>query len=103
MKKAMTLAALAIFTVSLAAAAADKAKPSTAGEKTASGTIAKVDTASKSLTVTDSKGSSSTFQWTDSTKILGGELKEGATVQLGYTEGDGKMWATWIRAGEAGK
>ncbi|HEV8232625.1 MAG TPA: hypothetical protein VGQ75_09785 [Thermoanaerobaculia bacterium] len=100
MKKVLTLAALAILTVSLAAMAADKAK--TSGEKTASGTIAKVDTAAKSLTVTDSKGTSWTFQWNDSTRILGGELKEGAAVQVGYTDGD-KMWATWIRVGEAGK
>jgi Cu/Ag efflux protein CusF len=103
MKKALTLAALAILTVSIAAVAADKPKSSAAGEKTATGTIAKVDSAAKSLTVTDSKGTSWTFLWNDSTRILGGELKEGATVQVGYTEGDGKMWATWIRAGETGK
>jgi hypothetical protein len=101
MKKAMTLAALAIFTISLAALAADNPK-SSAGEKTAAGTIAKVDTAGKSLTVTDSKGASWTFQWNDSTKILGGELKEGAAVKVGYTEGE-KMWATWIRVGEGAK
>jgi Cu/Ag efflux protein CusF len=97
MKKALTLAALAIFTVSLAAIAADSAKPKMAGEKTASGTIAKLDAAAKSLTVTDAKGGTWTFQWTDSTRILGGELSEGAAVQVTYTEGDGKMWASSIK------
>ncbi|HEY6065016.1 MAG TPA: hypothetical protein VIY96_02605, partial [Thermoanaerobaculia bacterium] len=99
-KKALTLAALAIFTISLAALAGDKAK--SAGEKKASGTIAKVDTAAKSLTVTDSKGATTTFHWNDSTRILGGELKEGAAVEVGYTDG-ADMWATWIRVGEAAK
>lgn len=103
MKKTMILAALAIFTISLATLAADKAKSSAAGEKSAAGTIAKVDTAGKSITVSDSKGTSWTIQWNDSTRILGGELKEGAAVKVGYTEGDGKMWATWIRMGESAK
>jgi Cu/Ag efflux protein CusF len=103
MKKATTLAALVIFTISFAALAADKAKSSAPGEKSAAGTIAKVDTAGKSITVNDSKGASWTFQWNDSTRILGGELKEGAAVKVGYTEGDGKMWATWIRVAEAAK
>jgi hypothetical protein len=103
MKKTMTLAALAILTVALAAIAAEKPKAPAAGEKTASGTIAKVDAAAKSLTVTDSKGASWALQWNDSTRILGGELKEGATAQVGYTEGDGRKWATWIRVGEVGK
>jgi hypothetical protein len=53
--------------------------------------------------VSDSKGTSWTIQWNDSTRILGGELKEGAAVKVGYTEGDGKMWATWIRMGESAK
>jgi len=103
MKKTMILAALAIFTISFAALAADKAKSSAAGEKSAAGAIAKVDTAGKSITVNDSKGASWTFQWNDSTRILGAELKEGAAVKVGYTEGDGKMWATWIRVGEGTK
>jgi Cu/Ag efflux protein CusF len=102
-KKTMTLAALAIFTISLAALAADNPKSAAPGEKTATGTIAKVDTAGKSITVTGAKGASWTFQWNDSTKILGGELKEGTAVKVGYTEGDGKMWATWINVGEAAK
>ena len=101
MKKTLTLAALAIFTISVAVLAAGNPK-SSAGEKTVAGTISKVDTAEKSLTVTDSQGASWTFQWNDSTKMLGGELKEGASVKVGYTEGD-KMSATWIRVGEAAK
>ena len=98
MKKVLTLAALLILTVSFTALAGDKAK---AGEKTATGTIATVDAPGKTLTVTDTKGSSWTFQWTDATKVLGGELAEGTAVKVGYTEVEGKMWATWIKVGAA--
>jgi hypothetical protein len=41
--------------------------------------------------------------WNDATRILGGEMKEGQPVQLGYTEKQNKNWATWIRVGEANK
>lgn len=102
LKKALTLTALAILTVSFAATAHDHSKAGS-GEKTAVGTIAKLDAASKTLTVSDAKGASWTVQWNDSTKILGGEMKEGAPVKVGYTEADGKMSATWIRVGEVGK
>lgn len=102
LKKALTLAAVAILAVSFAATANDHSK-SGGGEKTAVGTIAKLDAASKTITVSDAKGASWTVQWNDSTKILGGEMKEGAPVKVGYTEADGKISATWIRVGEAGK
>lgn len=99
MKKALALAAVGMLAFALTAAASDSAK-SKAGEKTANGTISKLDTASKSLTLTDAKGASWTVQWTDSTRILGGELKEGAAASLGYGESDGKMWASWIKVAE---
>ena len=103
MKKILTLAVLATLAVSLAAIANDSPKAKSGGEKVVSGSIARLDTANKSLTVTDSKGASWTILWNDSTRILGGELKEGQPVKLGYVEAQDKMWATWIRAGEAGK
>lgn len=108
MKRTLALAAIAILTVSLAAIAHDHGSEKAGGsgktgEKTAAGTIAKLDPATQTLTLTDAKGAGSTIQWNDATRILGGELKEGAAVKVGYTESDGKMWATWIKIGESGK
>ena len=102
MKKALTLAALALFTMAFSASAHDSTKGK-AGEKTAAGTIASVDVSAKTLTVTDPKGGTRTIQWNDGTKIMGGELKEGAAVQVGYSESESKMWATWIRVQEGTK
>jgi hypothetical protein len=101
MKKVLTLASVAMLAFALSASAHDpKGK---GGEKTAAGSISKIDASAKTLIVSDSKGGSWTVQWSDSTKIMGGELKEGAAVSLGYSEDDGKMWATWIRVQEGTK
>jgi Cu/Ag efflux protein CusF len=101
MKKSLTLAIVAMLAIALSASAHDpKGK---AGEKTATGTISKIDATAKTLTVSDSKGASWALEWSDSTKIMGGELKEGAGVSVGYSESDGKMWATWIRVQEGTK
>lgn len=97
MKKVSLLAVLAVVAMSIALPAGEKQK----GEKLVSGTIARLDTGSREMTVTDGKGASWAIVWTDSTRVLGGELKEGAAVQLGYTESENKHWATWIRVGEA--
>ena len=101
-KKALVLAAVAVFAAALSASAGDSMKGK-AGEKTAAGTIASVDVAAKTQTLTDAKGGSQTIQWNDGTKIMGGELKEGAAVQVGYSESENKMWATWIRVQEGTK
>ena len=106
MKKAFTLAALAILTVALAARAHDDPKAhkhAAGGEKVVSGTIARVDMNYRALTVADPKGNNWQIMWNDATKIMGGELKEGAPVQLGYTEAQNRNWATWIRIQEAAK
>lgn len=105
MKKALTLAALAILTVALAARAHDdsKAPKNAPGEKVVSGTIARVDMNYRALTVTDSKGVNWQVMWNDATKIMGGELKEGAPVQLGYVEAQNRNWASWIRVQDAAK
>lgn len=95
MKKLTVLFALAIFAVSLAAAAGEGKK----GEKVVSGTISALDLANRSLTVTDSKNVGWTILWNDSTRVKGGELKEGEPVELAYVEADNKMWASWIKVG----
>ena len=97
MRKVWMLTFLVAIAISTALSAHDMKK----GEKVVSGTVAKLDTANHSMTVTDAKGTSWEIQWTDSTKVQGGELKEGAAVQLGCTESDSKHWATWIKVTEA--
>jgi hypothetical protein len=97
MKKVSVLVVLALIAVALALPAGETKK----GEKLVSGTISRLDTANRSMTVTDSKGASWTIQWSDSTRVLGGELKEGAAVQLGCTESENQHWATWIKVSEA--
>jgi general stress protein 26 len=97
MRKTWILGFLVAIAISATATAHDAKK----GEKVVSGTIAKLDTANHAMTVTDAKGTSWEVQWTDSTKVQGGELKEGAAVQLGCTESDSKHWATWIKVSES--
>jgi len=96
MKKLTVLLALAIFAVSLAAFAGEGKK----GEKIVSGTISKLDLANRSMTVTDAKNVALTILWNDSTRVMGGELKEGEAVELGYVEAENKMWASWIKVGK---
>ena len=96
MKKVSILAFLTVLVISSVVTAHDMKK----GEKVVSGTIAKLDTANHAMSVTDDKGTSWDIQWSDSTKVMGGELKEGSAVKLGCTESDGKHWATWIKVSE---
>ena len=97
MKKVMTLALVSLLCLSVVALAGEKGK---AGEKKVSGTIAKVDFDGKTLTVNGPDGKSWSLAWNDATRVLGGELKEGGKVSVGYTETDGKMWASWIKVAE---
>ena len=96
MKKVSMLVAFAL-SVAIVAASGQAQKP----EKMISGSIARLDTATRTLTVADAKGAQWMILWNDSTRVLGGELKPGQPVQLGYVESDSKNWATWIRVGEA--
>lgn len=98
MKKTITLAAAALLCVSLVSLAGDSKKP---GEKSASGTISKLDVEAKTLTIAAPDGKTWSISWNDSTRILGGELKEGEPVKVGYVESDARMWASWIRVGPA--
>lgn len=97
MKKVSMLVFLALIAVAIAVPAGDAKK----GEKLVSGTISRLDTANRSMAVTDAKGVTWTIQWSDSTRVLGGELKEGAAVQLGCSESDKQHWANWIKVAEA--
>jgi len=97
MKRVSMLVFLTLIAVAIALPAGDAKK----GEKLVSGTISRLDTANRSMTVTDAKGVAWTIQWNDSTRVLGGELKEGAAVQLGCSESDNQHWANWIKVAEA--
>ncbi len=103
MKKALALAAIAVFAVSLGAAAHEGQGEHKhgSGEKLISGTIARLDMTYRAMTVTDAKNMNWLIMWNDSTRVLGAELKVGAPVQLGYVEAENKNWAAWIRVGEA--
>ena len=101
MKKILTLTALAVLTIALSARALDDVK--SRGEKKISGTISRVDTSSRALTVADAKGVNWQILWNDATKVMGGELKEGASVELGYIESENRNLASWIRVQEAKK
>ena len=70
-------------------------------DKTMSGTISKVDNAQKMMTVKDKAGKEWTIYWNDSTKVEGGAPKEGAMVWFKADTKDGKMWATWVKTGDA--
>jgi len=98
MKKVLALAVVAfICTAVLALAGEDKAKM---GGKATEGTITKVDMAGKMMMVKGADGKESAVYWNDSTKVEGGELKEGSKVHFKGAEKDGKMWATWVHVGE---
>ena len=101
MKKVLALVAVAFLcTAVLALAGDDKMKM---GGKSMEGTISKVDMAGKMMMVKSADGKENTIYWNDSTKVEGGELKEGSLVHWKGTEKDGKMWATWVHVGEMKK
>lgn len=100
MKKVIGLSVVAILCLAFVAVAGGDKKM--AGSKV-EGTISKLDTAGKMMTVKDSAGKETDFYWNDSTRVEGGELKEGATVHLKAAEKDGKMWASWVHVGEMKK
>jgi hypothetical protein len=101
MKKVFALSLVAVLCLAVVAVAGGdkmggKGKPH-------EGTISKLDTAGKMMTVKDSAGTESTVYWNDTTKVEGGELKEGSLVHYKGAEKDGKLWATWVHVGEMKK
>jgi hypothetical protein len=98
MRKALALSLVAVFCLAVAAYAGD-----TMEGKKVEGTVSKVDMAAKTLVVKAADGTETTVYWNDSTKLEGGELKEGQTVHIKASEKDGKMWASWVHVGEMKK
>ena len=100
MKKILALSVVAVLCAVVTLAGDDKM-----GDKktTHEGTITKMDSAGKMMTVKDAAGKETTVYWNDSTKVAGDEMKEGALVHWTGAEKDGKMWATWVHVGEMPK
>ena len=98
MKKVFALSLVAVLCIAVVAIAGDDKM---AGKKMGgmSGTITKVDMAGKMMMVKDSAGKESAVYWNDTTKVEGGDVKEGAMVQYKGAEKDGKMWASWVKVG----
>ena len=105
MKKVLGLSIAAVLCIAVVALAGDDKKMGEKhmGGKAMEGTISKLDSGSKTMTVKDAAGKESTIYWNDSTKVEGGELKEGEMVHYKAMEKDGKWWATWVHVGAMNK
>ena len=105
MKKVFALSLVAVLCIAVVAVAGDD-KMAGKGKmdgKSMEGTISKLDTAGKMMMVKDSAGKETAVYWNDSTKVEGGELKEGSMVHYKGAAKDGKMWASWVHVGEMKK
>ncbi|MGE5275831.1 MAG: hypothetical protein ACM3SU_02445 [Acidobacteriota bacterium] len=89
MKKALGVALAAVIVLSAVAMAT--------GDKAVSGTISRLDTASKSMVIKDTTGKEVTVFWDDATRVTGGELREGSQVEVQTKDQDGKNFATSIQ------
>jgi hypothetical protein len=98
MRKVLALSLAAVFCLAVAAYAGDPAD----GKKV-EGTVSKVDMAAKTMVVKAADGTETTVYWNDTTKLEGGDLKEGQMVHVKAIEKDGKMWASWVHVGEMKK
>jgi hypothetical protein len=97
MKRVLALCLVLGFSVASVAFAQDAAqKTDKMSAKMMTGTVTKVDSASKSMTVKDDSGKETTVYWDDSTKVSGGSPTEGATVTFATMDKDGKTVATHI-------
>jgi hypothetical protein len=102
MKKIMTLWVVAVLCAAVSLAGDEKMGDKRPMGKANEGTITKIDTAGKMMTVKDSAGKETTVYWNDSTKVGGDEMKEGALVHWRGADKDGKMMATWVHVGAMG-
>ena len=102
MKKILALSVVAVLCAVVVLAGDEKMGGHKMG-KPHEGTITKMDSAGKMMTVKDASGTETTVYWNDSTKVAGDEMKEGAKVHWTGSEKDGKMWATWVHVGEMPK
>jgi YD repeat-containing protein len=92
MKKAFAISMAFLLCLSAIARAADNDKSM---QSSLQGTITRVDTAGKMLTIRENSGSETTVYWDESTRISG-ELKEGTSVTLTASDKEGKKLATSI-------
>jgi len=93
MKKVFALSLVAALCLAVVAYAGDDkmAGKDKMGGKSMEGTISKLDMAGKMMTVKDSAGKETAVYWNDTTKVEGGDLKEGSMVHYKGAEKDGKM------------
>ncbi|HEX4441336.1 MAG TPA: hypothetical protein VH854_14755 [Thermoanaerobaculia bacterium] len=97
MKRVLALCLVLGFSVASVVFAQDASqKTEKMSGKMMTGTVTKVDSASKSMTVKDDSGKETTVYWDDSTKVSGGSPTEGATVMFATMDKDGKTVATQI-------
>ncbi len=92
MKKALGMALAAVIVLSAVAMATEAA-----ADKSISGTISRLDTASKTMVIKDTSGKEVTVFWDDATRVAGGELREGSQVEVQTKDQDGKNFATSIQ------
>ena len=99
MRRALALGVAAVLCMAVVALAGDDKM----GGKMMEGTISKVDMAGKMMMVKGADGKDSAVYWNDTTKVEGGDLKEGSKVHYKGETKDGKMWASWVHVGEMKK
>jgi hypothetical protein len=105
MKKVLALTVAAVLCIAVVALAGDDKMGGDKGKmgKAMEGTISKVDMAGKMMMVKSADGTESAVYWNDTTKVEGGDLKEGSKVHYKGEMKDGKMWASWVHVGEMKK
>jgi Cu/Ag efflux protein CusF len=102
MKKVFALSLALAFCLGAVALAqdtpsSDTQKSEKMAGKSMTGTVTKVDSTAKMMTVKDDSGKEWTVYWNDATKVDGGSPTEGAKVSFSTMEKDGKTWATSIK------
>jgi hypothetical protein len=103
MRRVLALSVAALLCIGVVALAGDdkmSGGKSKMGGKTMEGTVYRVDMSQKMMTVKGADGAESAVYWNDSTKVEGGEIKEGMKVHYKGDMKDGKMWASWVHVGE---
>jgi hypothetical protein len=81
--------------------APQKSEPSrgVAADQLFQGKVERVDLSARRVQVADANGLQRIFHWDDATAMQGGELREGASVDVTFRELEGKALATRIRVG----
>ena len=106
MKKVFALSIVLAFCLGAVALAQDSPSSDTQKDtqksekmsgKSMTGTVTRVDSTAKMMTVKDDSGQEHTVYWNDSTKVDGGTPSEGAKVTFSTMDRDGKTWATSIK------